>query len=194
MIGCRPLTDEEIQKVIDKLSRARSRYAKRNVLLFLFGLKTGFRITELLSIKVQDVLTKEGKVSDHIHVKRNHVKAKTFGRSCVLHPDIKRRIKPVIDSMELKPDDYLFCSQRTRDKMRRESVHRMFKKSYDLLGLTGMLGTHCMRKTFAKNVYRRTGYDILATRDALGHSDVWNTVKYLQADRDKINQAILSND
>lgn len=196
MKGCRPLSDEEIQKVLNKMSTSRKngRYAKRNLLLFVFGLKTGYRISELLSIKVCDIMHPDGKIKDYVMIHKRYVKQKTSGRSCIIHPDIKKRVKGVVESMNLTQDDYLFCSQRTRSRMTRESCHRMFKRAFDLLQLDGQLGTHCMRKTFAKNVYRRTGYDLMATRDALGHTDVWTTVKYLQADRDTINNAILSND
>lgn len=197
MKGCRPLSEEEIEMVVHKLSTTKNkneRYSKRNTLLFLFGLRTGYRISELLSIKVCDVMHPDGKIKDYVVVQKRYVKQKTSGRSCILHPSVKKRIPGVVKEMGLTQDDYLFCSQRTRDRMTREAVHRLFKWSFDLLQLDGQLGTHCMRKTFAKNIYRRTGYDLMATRDALGHKDVWNTVKYLQADRDIINKAILSND
>lgn len=196
MKGCRPLADEEIDKVLKKFatSRRHGRYSKRNALIFVFGLRTGYRITEILSIKVKDVMHPTGKIKDSVHVTRGHVKGKTESRSCVLHPEVKRRIPAVVEEMGLTQDDFLFTSQRSKSKMTREAVHRLFKWAFDLLQLDGQLGTHCMRKTFAKNIYRRTGYDLMATRDALGHTDVWNTVKYLQADRDIINKAILSND
>ena len=53
MKGCRPLTDPEILAVKDGFVRTRDKA------LFILGLKTGLRISELLSLKVGDVYQHE---------------------------------------------------------------------------------------------------------------------------------------
>jgi integrase len=52
MKGCRPLTDTEITEVLQSFA---GRYALRDKALFVLGLLSGFRISELLSLRVQDV-------------------------------------------------------------------------------------------------------------------------------------------
>ena len=49
MAGCRPLSEYEIYQVLSVLKN------KRNKLLFILGIRTGFRISELLSLTVKDV-------------------------------------------------------------------------------------------------------------------------------------------
>src|SRR5271165_5275122 len=49
--GCRPLNADEQQKVYDALD------GKRDKALFTLQLQCGFRISELLSLRVQDVCT-----------------------------------------------------------------------------------------------------------------------------------------
>ncbi len=56
--------------------------------------------------------------------------------------------------------------------------------------LTGTLGTHMMRKTFANRLYERLGRDLFKTQKALGHQNVNSTVQYLHVDQDEINAAI----
>jgi integrase len=52
MQGSRPLTDEEVGLVAKSFSGV---YAQRNKALFILGVRTGFRIGELLSLRVSDV-------------------------------------------------------------------------------------------------------------------------------------------
>jgi integrase len=52
MKGCRPLTAEEVELVQQSFGGV---YAERDQALFLLGVKSGFRISELLSLRVGDV-------------------------------------------------------------------------------------------------------------------------------------------
>jgi integrase len=52
MIGARPLTNGEIANVLNAFTGA---YAARDRALFVLGLKSGFRISEMLSLRVSDV-------------------------------------------------------------------------------------------------------------------------------------------
>jgi len=56
MQGCRPLTDDEVQLMSRSFSGT---FAKRNKALFVVGYRTGFRISELFSLTVGDVLQHE---------------------------------------------------------------------------------------------------------------------------------------
>ena len=58
MAGCRPLTDAEVQVVEQTFVNARDRA------LFVLGVYTGFRISELLSLRRGDV-TDAGRQSSH---------------------------------------------------------------------------------------------------------------------------------
>jgi integrase len=58
----------------------------------------------------------------------------------------------------------------------------------------GRLGTHTLRKTFAKNVYRNSGNDIMVPKAALNHADVSATQKYLEAGEAEVLAAIAKCD
>jgi integrase len=53
MRGCRPLKEREIQRILKSLD---GRYAARDRALILLGIKSGFRISELLSLRLSDVM------------------------------------------------------------------------------------------------------------------------------------------
>ncbi len=58
----------------------------------------------------------------------------------------------------------------------------------------GRLGTHTLRKTFARSVYQNSGNDLMVLKSALGHSDVSVTQKYLEIDEDLVAVAIAAVD
>lgn len=54
-----------------------------------------------------------------------------------------------------------------------------------------MTGTHCLRKTFARNVHAALGGDLFALSKAMRHSSPMTTLAYLSFDQNRIDQAIL---
>ena len=66
MKGCRPLTDEEVEEIVQSFA---GEYYKRNRAMFIPGVKSGFRISEILSLTTGDVVVK-GNIVDTVHVKR----------------------------------------------------------------------------------------------------------------------------
>jgi integrase len=49
MKGCRPFSDEEVKLIAKSFG---GRYATRNKALFILGVRSGFRISEMLSLTV----------------------------------------------------------------------------------------------------------------------------------------------
>jgi integrase len=83
MKGSRPLTVDEV-KLIEK--SIGGRFGLRNRAMFLLGVKAGFRISELLSIRVGDC-RQYGKLLDRVTVRREATKGKIEGRSQRSHPE-----------------------------------------------------------------------------------------------------------
>jgi site-specific recombinase XerC len=83
MKGCRPLSDEEVKVISHSFGGT---FGKRNKALFILGVCSGFRISELLSLTAGDV-QQHGKIVDHMTVARRHMKKKTEGRTVPLHPE-----------------------------------------------------------------------------------------------------------
>jgi integrase len=59
--------------------------------------------------------------------------------------------------------------------------------------LTGKVGTHAMRKTFANRVYHQPNHDLVKTQRAMGHKNINSIVAYLSFVEDEIDQAILAS-
>lgn len=189
MNGCINLTPEQIETITTNLLGNRT-HGIRDAVLFILGTRTGFRISELLSLKVSSV--KFGQNSGTIEVAKSNTKGKVAGRVIPITTETQDLIKLLIDDEQLTSNDFLFRSQQTGKAIVRSQAHMIIKKACASLEITGKVATHSMRKTFAANVYERSGESLQVTQTALGHVNINNTIKYLQCDREKVSSVILS--
>jgi integrase len=177
MIGSRPLTDEEINAVLTHLTTTRDKA------LFILGIRTGFRISELLSLTIKDVSQKQGGICDRITVRRANMKGSVSSRSVVLHPDAKRILR------ELNLSSYGLTSRLF--PFTRMQAHRIIKRAVNRACLEGKVTTHSMRKTFASRVYEALDHDLVKTQAAMGHRSVSSTIAYLSFNQEDVDEAIL---
>ena len=99
MRGCRPLSEVEIERVLDAFDGATER---RDRALFLLGVRSGFRIAELLSVRVRDIFDETGLV-DRVTVARRFMKHGAEGRTVLLHPAANWIDTPRISQNSLLP-------------------------------------------------------------------------------------------
>jgi len=195
MKGSRPLSDTETQATAQALARGEN--ALRNQALFELGHRSGFRISELLSLRLVDAWQAR-QIPDRIAVARRHMKKKAEGRTVVLHPKAKEALAAWIVELVARhgddPETFLFRSREGGNRaIDRRTAWRVLNSAYKACGLTGKLGTHTMRKTFAKRVYAKLGKDLVRTQKALGHRNVNSTVSYLSFADEEIDEAILKS-
>lgn len=193
MKGCRPFTEEECNAIIDSFS---GDFATRNRTLFILGIKSGFRITELLSLKVKD-LYNGTEVIDAVYVQRKSMKKKVEGRSVVLNPSAKEAILNFIAesgvNWETDADKYMFRSRKGNGApLSRAHVWKIIHAAAESCGYYGKIGTHSMRKTFADRIYNILDHDVRKTQEALGHKNINSTAQYIGVNQDEINAAIMS--
>jgi integrase len=193
MKGCRPLTDVEIALVSRSFGGT---YAARDRALFVLCIKTGFRIAELLSIRVGDVLQHD-RLVDQLTVRRAAMKQKREGRTVPLHPDAKTALATWLLALRqqpgVTPQTYVFRSRKGGNRpISPVQAWRILREACDTNALTGKLSTHCMRNTFANKVYQQLGYDLIRTKRALGHENIRNTERYLSFAENDIAAAILA--
>ena len=193
MKGCRPLTDDEIQTTLDGFSGP---LAARDRALFLLGIKSGFRISELLSLQLKDVI-QSGRLVDRVTVRRRHMKKKIESRTVLLHPDARDALAAWIEELRLagymRDDSFVFQSRKGPNQpISRVQAYRLLRTRFDEAQLIGKLGTHSMRKTFADRIYDRLDGDLAKTQKALGHKNINSTVQYLSFREEEIDEAILA--
>lgn len=191
MAGCRNLTSIEIEKVTNALKNDRDKT------LFILGYTTGFRISELLSLKIKHVYDFDVKAfNEFIKIEKQDVKGKTESKTKPLDNRVKVYLfKLVTPFLDIHFKDYpLFKPSAPNVKnikaISRIAAHNILKNGYIDAGLTGNLSTHSMRKSFAMRFYKESGNDLFLLQKALNHSSILTTIKYLPSDDEAINNII----
>ncbi len=201
MKGCMPLTDEEVEEIANSFTGI---YFSRDRAWFILGCRTGFRISEILSLQLGDVY-QCGRLVDRVTVQRRNMKKKTESRTVLLHPMAKEAlrvwIKELLNYGFSDSGTYLFRSKRGNAPISRSHAWRILKRAVKANDITGKTGTHSMRKTFANNVYNhflaemnqgKAVDPLRMTGKALGHRNINNTDKYLSFLESDIEEAILA--
>jgi len=192
MKGCRPLTDQEVSQVL--ASSGDDHRSIRNRCLFTLGLNTGLRVSELLSIQWLDLAQLEPCVKIHtsVQIRRRAVKGQTEGRIIRLNAKARAALHEwatIAQAWRVTPSTHVFCSQRLKP-ISRVHTWRIFDQMFSHIKLQGVLGTHCMRKTFADRMYDLLGGDLKQLQGALGHKWITSTSQYLSFKEEAINDAI----
>lgn len=175
MIGSKPMSGQEVKMILSKLTNLRDKT------LVILGIKTGYRIGELLSLTVDSVV-QYGKIRDEITVERKSMKGKHKSRSVVLHDEAKKALIEM-GVLEMNPKDRLFPISKVR-------VHNILKAAVEKGKIEGKVSSHSFRKTFAKKIYHALGKDLVKTQKALGHESINSTVSYLSFEQSEIDNAI----
>jgi integrase/recombinase XerD len=181
MKGTRPLDNNEIRRVSACFNGT---YEVRNRGLFMLGVSTGGRISELLSLTIGDVYQNRAAVTDLLFDK-SIVKGGEISRAVPVNIDGRNAISDLIawhreKYQTLTSSRPLFPSRNKsgRVAMNRQTAHEMLKKAFIAAGLNGKLATHSLRKSFAQRVYEHSG-DIYLVQELLGHRNVSTTQKYI---------------
>ena len=181
MKGTRPLDNDEIRRVSTCFTGT---FHVRNRGLFMLGVSTGGRISELLSLTIGDVYQNGKPVSDLLFEK-SVVKGGEVSRAVPVNADGRRAIDDLIAWHREKYSGVastrpLFPSRNKKGTvpMNRQTAHEMLKQAFIAAGLNGKLATHSLRKSFAQRIYEQSG-DIYLVQELLGHRSVSTTQKYL---------------
>jgi len=137
-------------------------------LLWLVGCSTGYRVSDLLSLRVFCI-------DSGLVVARESKTGKI--RRVELPKSIYEAVNDHTGHYRLTGDAFLFCGRDPLKPISRQHAHRVFKKVGLNLGLAD-IGTHSMRKTFAYNVLVATrSFEFV--KESLNHSYLSTTFLYL---------------
>jgi integrase len=197
MAGRRPLTRSEERKLL----RTVRKLAPRDRALVTAQWFTGFRIHEILSLTVGHVW-REGAVASKIGVAPRFLKG-GYGRTRwipvlpELHRALETHLTWLWQRFEVTPSFPLFPSRQVDRNgnvrpLTRVQAYHTIKRAFSVAQIEddGRLGTHSLRKTFAKSVWLASGRDILVVNAALCHTSVSTSERYLETDEGSVMAAI----
>ena len=158
----------------------------RNYLLFTMGCNIALRISDLLSLKVKDVIDSKGDIKTYLFIKE-----KKTGRPAKIY--LNNTVKEALiyylnKSKGIDPDGYLFKSERSNKRLDRVRAWGLIQKWTKEVGLEGeRYGTHTLRKTWGYQA-RKQGLSIEQISEKLGHKSVTVTRRYIGISQEEINQ------
>ena len=181
MKGTRPLDNDEIRRVSGCFT---GRFEIRNRELFMIGVSTGGRISELLSLCIGDVYQNQKPVGDLLYGK-SIVKGGEVSRTVPVNADGRRAIDALVNwhrrhyrSVASKRPLFRSRHKSGTVALHRQTAHDILKNAFIEAGLNGKLATHSLRKSFAQRLYDKTG-DIYLVQALLGHRNIATTQNYL---------------
>lgn len=200
MAGRKPLFESELPTVYAVLEQMNP----RDRALVTLGLNTGFRVSELLSLNVGDVWDGE-RVRPQVKVTR----AKMKGGRGPRRKAVSSRVVPLNDTAtqalqrylfarlgggQVAPEEPLFPSRFRGMRLTRWGANAIVHSVLAKAGIdaNGDYGTHTLRKTFCRQIYKRTQNDLNLTRAVMGHSSCATTQKYLHVDQEEMVQVVMS--
>lgn len=173
--------DEDIAKVCEYF---REQGNTLMLAIFLFGINTAYRISDILSLRWEEVP----------ELKTTRPEQKT-GKHRLVY--LNAVAKEAIDMMSAFGEEgYVFKSPRkTGEHATRQYVDKHLKEAVAACGIAAHAGTHLMRKTFAYHHIVKAPDRARALEHLmllLGHSSVAVTLRYAGITNDEIRNAYLN--
>jgi integrase len=159
----------------------------RDRLLFIMGINTALRISDLLSLTVGDVMDDEGQILKTVELKERKTR-KT--RRFPLNESVRNALSDYLAERQCRnASEPLFPSQKG-GSLGRNHAWRIMNAAGKSAGLEN-IGAHSLRKTFAYHVYKMTDGDIGLVQKLLNHSAATITLRYIGIDRERMDKAFL---
>ncbi len=144
----------------------------RAILELLYS--SGLRVSEISSLNIDDINTKEG-----------FLKVKGKGRKERMVPVGSKAIDAIksymVERIALKSKDRFLFLNRTGKGLSDRGVRRLVVKYARMTGISGKIGPHALRHTFATHLLQG-GADLRVIQELLGHSSLSTTQKYTHLD------------
>lgn len=177
------------KKQIEAMKKILKGGSIRNYCLFVLGINIGLRVSDLLNLRVKDVIDNY-RVKEYITVKeRKTSKTRVFS----INKNAKQAIQDLV-SCYRKPDpnSFLFKSRQGINKpITRVQAWQILNDAANGIGLNQKIGTHTLKKTFGYWAYKQ-GIDITLLQKIFNHSSPSITLRYIGITQEDINEVYIN--
>jgi len=184
-----PIRDTKKIDAMKSIMKGESNY--RDLLLFVLGINTGLRISDILALKWSSLINGGGrllKAGDQLNVVE--IKTKKI-KSFMINRSVAEALKLYHDALaNVNPDDPVFSSRKTDDgslqPITRIAAWQMLNRYANMVGLNEGIGTHTLRKTFGYHLYKK-GVALEYIQKMLNHSSPAITLRYIGITQEQLN-------
>lgn len=186
MNSVEPIRDIKTIKNMRAILKSQS---TRNELLFILGINVGLRISDILKLKLSDLLKPNMKtVKNYVIITENKTgKTKKFYIGDIVVKLIHAYLKEYPES---NLNCYVFRSRKgANSPITRQQAYRILNNAAEAVSLierdentniiiSGEIGTHTLRKTFGYHAYQN-GTSLELLMDIFNHSSKSQTLRYI---------------
>ncbi|WP_438770025.1 tyrosine-type recombinase/integrase [Brevibacillus sp. JB24b] len=162
---------------------------KRDEVMFVLGIRTGLRISDILPLLVPDVVVGRGRTA-RVKTELTITETKTGKKKTVeLHDEVRKLIKEyLLGAKNLDWSGFLFPSQKPNkhghySHITRQMAWKIMSGTAKKIGLP-RIGTHTLRKTFGYHAYM-SGVPIETIQYILNHDNKYDTLRYIGITQDE---------
>lgn len=179
LIDVQPIRDK--QQVEDMKWALKRHCSMRDYILFLTGINTGLRVSDLLALKTSTILSLKNKRRKEFVVREGKTqKPRTVNLTSVY--DEVYAYATSVDS------EWLFPSRKGDKPISKIQAYRQLNKAGEMAGVQS-IGTHTMRKTFGYWMYKST-HDVAMLQGILNHSKPEVTLKYIGINKEEVDNVL----
>jgi len=161
----------------------------RDYMIAKIELNTARRISDIVNLKVSDLLNRNGKLRECITFREQKTDKEA---KVAVNTPLQNAITQYISEKGLNYSDYLFQSRKGYNMpLSKTQVHRIFQNAGDTLNIPDF-GTHSLRKTWGYFCYKETR-NIALIMEVYNHSSERETLRYIgitQDDKDVVHMNI----
>ncbi|KAA3642045.1 MAG: site-specific integrase [Chloroflexi bacterium] len=178
-----PIRDKKKIAQIKNLLRGQNRY--RDLLLFVLGINTALRISDLLQLKINHFLDEKGDIK-----RRFWLKEQKRGKrhEIVINQSIRGTLVEYLEEyayVATEREHFLFFNPHSNRSIKRGQAWKFISKICREVGLSGNYGTHSLRKTWGYHA-RMSGVDLALIMHKLNHESIAYTKRYLGITDDEL--------
>lgn len=185
-----PIRDKKKIAQIKNTLRGEGRF--RDLLLFVVGINSALRVSDLLQLRVGHFLDEYGGVRESFVI-REEKRGKR--QEVVVNQSIRETLaeyRAAYPNVEENLDHHVFFNTRTGDyssPIGRKQAWNLISEICGAVGLRGSFGTHSLRKTWGYHA-RMSGVDLALIMHMLNHSDLAYTKRYLGITDDELGAVV----
>jgi len=183
-----PIRDKKkISQIKNQLAGA-NRF--RDLLLFVVGINSALRISDILPLRIGDFIDSEGEVRQQFSLREEKREKRNV---VVINDSMREALGKYIDAYPqagTKLSHYVFFSSKRSGPdfsrpMTRVQAWRLVSEMCAAVGLMGNYGTHTLRKTWGYQA-RQSGVPLELIMAKLNHSNIAMTKRYLGITDDEL--------
>ncbi len=167
------LTSKEVELLLEQPKDVDLK-GTRDKAMLEFAYATGMRVTEIISLNLEDVNLEEGYVTCHTGNKQRTIPLGTMALTA-----LKEYIQDARDILIKTDDEQALFVNINGKRLTRQGFWKIIKYYKEQAHITKDITPHVLRHSFATHLLQN-GADLKAIQTMLGHSDISSTQIYMQ--------------